>query len=84
MMNINIAKNKCEQITKKKVVKGVYFKGHYIFEIDTDEPFSTPYYAIDNDGKISSYSPTSDLDDFFEAWDNATIWIKKNYPEVVD
>lgn len=83
-MNIDIAKQRCEKLTKQKVVKGVRYGSHYIFEVDNKNPFSTPYYAIDDRGKITSFSPSSDLDGFFNVWSNAIVWIKKEYPEVIE
>lgn len=82
-MTIDVAKDRCEQFSKSKVVKGTYFKGYYVFEVEGPS-LSTPFYAIDAAGKIASFDPTSDLDGFFNAWDNAKVYIEKEYPEIID
>lgn len=83
-MNIEFAKKRLEQITKLPVIKGVRFNNHYIFEVDTPDVISQPFYAINDEGKISSFTPIDYLDEFFDVWETATVWIQKEYPEIVD
>lgn len=83
-MNIDDAKRQLEKITGMKVIKGVKFKEHFIFEVKTPNKLSTPFYAINDEGKISSFTPIDYLDEFFDAWDHAKVWIPQKYPEIID
>lgn len=68
-----------ERFPKIKVLKCIdYDNNHYILEA-VENPdivdYNLPYYAIDKvSGKITSFIPTFDLDSFFNAVENRTLY----------
>lgn len=55
-----------------------YDDSYYVLEAVEDPDitdYNLPYYAVDkNNGKVTSFIPTLDLDAFFDALENRTVY----------
>lgn len=79
-MNFNqamtIFKNHFPKLTILKCVD--YSNTHYVLEaVENPEitSYNSPYYAVDkNNGNVTSFIPTLDLDAFFDAVENRTVY----------
>ena len=68
-----------KQFPKLTVLRCIdYTDNHYVVEAVGDQDavdYNLPYYAIDKtNGKITSFIPTLDLDAFFDAVENRTVY----------
>lgn len=75
---INIFKKRFSDLVILKCIN--YSEEHYIIEAVKDEnvvDYNLPYYAVDkNNGRVTVFIPTLDLDGFFDAVENRTVYYK--------
>lgn len=73
---MNTFKKHFPKLTITKCVD--YDKRHYVIEAVENinvTDYNSPYYAVHKiSGKITSFSPSFDLDAFFDAIDNRTVY----------
>lgn len=73
---INIFEKEFPKLTILKCVD--YDEEHYVIEAVEDvdaTDYNSPYYGVDKKtGKVTSFIPSMDLDAFFEAVENRTVF----------
>lgn len=73
---IKVFKREFPELTITRVLD--YDKKHFVIEAVKDleiADYNCPYYGLDkHSGEITSFIPTFDLDEFFDAIENRTVY----------